>query len=91
MRRAAPLTTVGSVSRDDPAPVPARAPGLYVPRRGWLGLAGLALLASLAAGVLSSRGLDHRPKVTLSVLAVLAAVALLAWAPATFRRRWPVP
>jgi signal transduction histidine kinase len=91
MRRSAPLTTVGSVSSDDPAPVPARAPGLYVPRRGWLGLAGLALLASLAAGVLSIRVLDHRPKVTLSVLAVLAVVALLAWAPATFRRRWPVP
>jgi signal transduction histidine kinase len=91
MRRSAPLITVGGVSSDDPAPVPARAPGLYVPRRGWLGLAGLALLASLAAGVLSIRVLDHRPKVTLSVLAVLAVVALLAWAPATFRRRWPVP
>jgi len=45
----------------------------------------------LAAGVLSIRGPDHGPKLTLSVLAVLAVLATLAWAPATFRRRWPVP
>jgi signal transduction histidine kinase len=91
MRRQAPLATVGSVSSDDPAPVPARAPGLYVARRGRFGLAGLALLASLAAGVLSIRVPDHGPRVTLAVLAVLAVLAMLGWAPATFRRRWPVP
>lgn len=91
MRRLALLATVGSVSSDDPAPVPARAPGLYVARRGRFGLAGLAGLASLAAWVLSIRVPDHGPRVTLSLLAVLAVLAMLAWAPATFRRRWPVP
>jgi signal transduction histidine kinase len=91
MRRPAPLATVGSVSSDDPAPMPARAPGLYAARRGRLGLAGLALLASLAAGVLSIRVQDHGPKITLSVLAVLAVLVMLGWAPASFRRHWPVP
>jgi cyanate permease len=82
MRRPAPLATVASVPSDNPAPVPARAPGLYAARRGRFGLAGLALLASLAAWVLSIRVPDHGPKVALSVLAVLAVLAMLAWAPA---------
>jgi signal transduction histidine kinase len=100
MRPAGPLATVGSVSRDDPAPAPVRVPGLYATRRGRAALAlltVLAVLALVAAGLLTihvpSRA--HGPRLPLLGVVLLA---MLACAPAAFpsrwpafRRRWPVP
>jgi signal transduction histidine kinase len=91
MRRLAPLATVSSVSVDDPAPAPARAPGLYATRRGRASMAlltALAVLACVAAGLLTihvpSRA--HGPKLPLLVVVLLV---VLACAPAAFPRRWP--
>ena len=100
MRPAGPLATVGSVSPHDPAPGPARAPGLYATRRGQAVLALLtllAVLACLAAGVLTIDAPPHAhaqklPLVGVVLLAALVGVSAVCrgrW-PA-FRRRWPVP
>jgi signal transduction histidine kinase len=100
MRWPGPLATVGGVSSDDVAPVPARAPGLYDTRLGRVALAlltVLAVLACVAAGVLTIRVPPHAPApklpligVALLIVLVLAPAALPGRWPA-FRRRWPVP
>jgi signal transduction histidine kinase len=90
MRRPGALATVGSVSSHDPAPVPARVPGLYSTRLGRAGLVlltVLAVLALLAAGVLTINAPPHAhgPKLPLVGLALLAVLICM---PAVFRGRW---